>query len=150
MVTSVGIFFVGSSNRILLGHPTYSSDGDGFWTIPKGKMNEGETQEQTAKREFFEETGLSIDVFPDGTLEYLDVEEYRHKKKRIAAFVFKTKLLTPTPVCVSFLEHKGETIPEIDRFMWASYDEAILKLHYAQVEILKRHKSKFELPINSI
>lgn len=144
MVISVGIFFVNADNKILIGHPTYSSDGEGFWTIPKGKMDAGETEEQTAKREFFEETSLTIDGFPDGTLDYLGREEYRHKKKTIAAFVFKTLLVPPQPVCVSFLERNGETIPEIDRFHWATYEEAVKALHYAQSAILVRNKAKFD------
>lgn len=146
MVTSVGIFFVNADNRILIGHPTYSSDGSGFWTIPKGKMDEGETEEQTAKREFFEESGFVIDGFPDGTLEHLGSAEYKHKKKRIVAFYFKTNMVPPRPVCLSYLDHNGERIPEIDRFMWVTYTEALEKLHYAQVEILKQHKDKFDVP----
>ena len=143
MVTSVGIFFVTSDNRILIGHPTYSSDGAGFWTIPKGKMDEGETEEQTAKREFFEESGLTIDGFPDGTLEYLGDEEYRHKKKRLVAFYFKTLMVPPRPICVSYLEKDGKQIPEIDRFQWVTYDEAVKLLHYTQAAILLRNKEKF-------
>lgn len=146
MVTSVGIFFVNDANRILIGHPTHSSDGTGFWTIPKGKMDEGETQEQTAKREFFEESGLSIDGFPDGTLEYLGKEVYRHKKKQIAIFYFRTEMYVPEPVCMSFLEKDGKRFPEIDRFRWVSFDEAVKLLHYAQSAILQRNKERFDAP----
>lgn len=32
----------------------------GFWAFPKGHAEEGETPEQTAKRELYEETGLHV------------------------------------------------------------------------------------------
>lgn len=145
MITSVGIFFVNSDNRILIGHPTHSSDGAGFCTIPKGKQEPGESLEETAKREFFEESSIVIDAFPDGTLEYLDTEVYVHKKKRIVAYVFKTKLeVKPYPTCISFIERDGERFPEIDRFYWCKYDEAVKMLHYTQRAILERHKEKFQ------
>ena len=38
----------------------YGSDGDIFWTFPKGHPEEGELPEEAAKREFFEETGLPL------------------------------------------------------------------------------------------
>lgn len=145
MVTSVGIFFVNDANKILIGHPTHSSDGSGFWTIPKGKMDEGETEEQTAKREFFEESGLSIDGFPDGVLEYVGQEVYRHKKKKIVTYHFKTEMYVPEPVCMSFLEKNGEQIPEIDRFRWVTFDEAVKLLHYAQSAILQRNQERFNV-----
>lgn len=145
ITTSVGIFFVNSENRILVGHPTNSADGTGFCTIPKGKQEPGESLEDTAKREFFEESSIVIDAFPDGTLEYLDEEVYVHKKKRIVTYYFKTNLkVDPYPVCTSFLEVNGKRIPEIDRFYWCKYDEAVKMVHYTQRAILERHKDKFK------
>ncbi len=41
-------------------------DADGHWGFPKGHVEEGETEEQTAKREILEETGLVADTFTDG------------------------------------------------------------------------------------
>ena len=36
------------------------SKSNGDWGFPKGHMENGETEEQTAKREVFEETGLKV------------------------------------------------------------------------------------------
>jgi predicted NUDIX family NTP pyrophosphohydrolase len=145
ITTSCGIFFVNGDNRILVGHPTNSQYGVGVCTIPKGKQEPGETLEETAKREFFEESGILIDAFPDGTLEYLDQEVYVHKKKRIVAFYFKTNLeVNPYPVCNSFIEKDGKRFPEIDRFYWCKYIEAVKLVHYTQRAILERHKEKFK------
>ena len=39
-------------------------DGKDRWTIPKGHIEEGETAEETAKREIFEEAGLgTVELF---------------------------------------------------------------------------------------
>lgn len=37
----------------------------GYWGLPKGKLEEGETPRQAALREIHEETGLSVELFPD-------------------------------------------------------------------------------------
>jgi 8-oxo-(d)GTP phosphatase len=57
--------------RIALVHrPRYDD-----WTFPKGKLQPGETDEQTAIREVEEETGLRCDLGLDlGTVEYRDGE----------------------------------------------------------------------------
>ncbi len=53
------------------------------WSIPKGGMELGETPEQTARREVWEETGITFgsDVIPVG---YVD---YKKEQKRLHAFV---------------------------------------------------------------
>ena len=47
---------ISQNNKILL-----IRQMSGMWGFPKGHVEEGETEEQTAKREVKEETGLSID-----------------------------------------------------------------------------------------
>ncbi|MEG2928979.1 MAG: NUDIX domain-containing protein [Oscillospiraceae bacterium] len=34
----------------------------GHWSFPKGHVEEGETEEETAKREIMEETGIAVDI----------------------------------------------------------------------------------------
>ena len=58
----------------------------GFWSFPKGHMESGETELQTAIREVKEET--NIDVIPDENKRY--VEEYMMEngnKKQVVYFV---------------------------------------------------------------
>ncbi|MBQ7794764.1 MAG: NUDIX domain-containing protein [Clostridia bacterium] len=38
----------------------------GHWGFPKGHVEEGETEQQTAKREILEETGIVADSFSEG------------------------------------------------------------------------------------
>jgi ADP-ribose pyrophosphatase YjhB (NUDIX family) len=44
-----------------------------YWALPKGHCEQGETFEETAKREVFEESGLNISIINKlGVLEYFD------------------------------------------------------------------------------
>jgi 8-oxo-dGTP diphosphatase len=133
---SAGIFLVSDDNHILIGHPTGS---DGYcWTIPKGRIEKGETIIEAAVRETLEETSFSI---PDEFISYsLKRVKYRNRRKYLNAIVilerdnthigrFKKKSLK----CNSF---HGHGIPEIDDFMWATIKQARRMLHYTQVGCL--------------
>ena len=43
------------------GGPFWAKKDFGAWSLPKGQIDEGEDPLQTAKREFTEETGFTID-----------------------------------------------------------------------------------------
>lgn len=53
-----GALIVDELGRVLLQKRTFPSE---TWGIPGGMMELGESTEETAKREIFEETGLTID-----------------------------------------------------------------------------------------
>lgn len=72
-----------SDEKVLLVRQT-----KGHWSFPKGHMENGETEIQTAIREVKEET--NIDVIPNGNKRY--VEEYMMEngnKKQVVYFVAK-------------------------------------------------------------
>jgi 8-oxo-dGTP diphosphatase len=70
----VGVLVV-RDGKVLMGRRT-SQHGHGTWSPPGGKMEPGETPEETARRELVEETGLvgavprvvaeTVDSFPSG------------------------------------------------------------------------------------
>jgi 8-oxo-dGTP pyrophosphatase MutT (NUDIX family) len=53
---SAGGIVIGDGGTIAL---VQSKHGDGSWLFPKGHVEEGETLEETARREILEETGLT-------------------------------------------------------------------------------------------
>jgi 8-oxo-dGTP pyrophosphatase MutT (NUDIX family) len=54
IVAGAAIVVLNKQNQVLLGRRT----DNGFWSPPAGSMELGESLEQTARRELFEETGL--------------------------------------------------------------------------------------------
>ena len=43
------------------GGPFWAKKDLGAWSMPKGEIDDGEDEEQAARREFMEETGFSLD-----------------------------------------------------------------------------------------
>ncbi|MFB9757254.1 NUDIX hydrolase [Ectobacillus funiculus] len=56
ILTAAGVILLDAEGRILLQHRTDTND----WGLPGGFMEIGETIEDTARREIFEETGLTV------------------------------------------------------------------------------------------
>ncbi|MBE6943226.1 MAG: NUDIX domain-containing protein [Ruminococcaceae bacterium] len=86
------------------------------WSFPKGHMEAGETETQTALRELFEETGLTAHLIPGKRV----VSEYD-----IPPFTRKQVVLFFGEVC-------GDVTPqeaEIVRYKWAAAEELPNYLH---------------------
>ena len=86
------------------------------WTLPKGKLQPGETLEEAALREVREETGLSCElVRPVGQTAYLD----RHGRDKVVHYWVMRPL-------------RGGFRPtrEVDGLRWLLVDEALSVLSY--------------------
>ena len=92
--------------------------GEVQWVAPKGQMEQGETAEETAKREVIEETGLRVSE----TLGLLGSQKYNfkqpdgsHNEKIVDWFLFRVE--RPNTLALNkeegFLEHK-----------WLPFEEA--------------------------
>ena len=76
--------------KYLLIHKAKGKFGGGFWNGPGGKIEAGESGEEAAKREVFEETGLQISNLQEaGKLEFY----FGHGKQKPdwTAVVYRTK-----------------------------------------------------------
>jgi len=86
------------------------------WTLPKGKLNDGETPEQGALREVREETGMRCEIVrPAGCTAYID----RQGRDKIVCYW----LMRPI---------EGEFRPgeEVDALLWLTVQQAIEQLSY--------------------
>jgi 8-oxo-dGTP pyrophosphatase MutT (NUDIX family) len=138
-VVAAGIFLVNKNNNVLICHPTnHPMD---FWSIPKGKIEDGESLLECALRETFEET--NIDLRKCGNIIKLDPVSYRHGKKILHPFLiweplnqevdwygFDIRCLTHVP------EDRGG-FPEMDQYKWVDFNEAKKLLHYVQAECIE-------------
>ena len=100
---------------LLLNYPT------GHWDFVKGKIEQGETEHDTARRETREETGISDIEFIEGFEENINYNfqfEGELIDKEVVFFLAKTKT---EAVKVSH-EHLD--------YIWLDYDNAIKKITY--------------------
>jgi len=133
-----GLFII-HNGRFLIAHPT--NGGISTWSIPKGLKDEGETYEQAAIRETFEETNIDITRYP-GERRYVGQAIYPTKRKVLHAFVQVLPQLPSEELkCHTFVN--GE-FPECDDYRWVTYDEGMLLLPHATRVLLVRIKDKLE------
>ena len=75
-----------SDGRVLLAERTRRQVAAGFWELPGGKIEPGETPAQAAARELQEETGLT----PEGVTPWLSYE-HQFPSKRLRLHFFRTR-----------------------------------------------------------
>jgi len=104
---------------------------DGLWGLPKGTPIEGESLEQTARREVTEETGLQVEIErPIGAIEYwfTRIEQGVRFHKIVHHYLMK-------PVGGGFEQHDHE----YDMVEWCPADAAVERLTYRnEAELLRR------------
>lgn len=86
----------------------------GHWAFPKGHVEKGETEEQTALREILEETGLSVKL----DNRYRQIVSYSPKKDVIKDVVY----------FVAHADADSETTPqaeEISQIKWVDADASV-------------------------
>ena len=107
---------------LLLHYPTGKRTKREYWDFPKGHLEKGETEKQTALREVQEETGLReiafVPEFKERIQYYFRVEE-KTIFKTVVFFLASTK---KKKVRISF-EHEG--------FVWLPFEKAMKKLKFA-------------------
>ncbi|GIU69642.1 MAG: diadenosine 5'5'''-P1,P4-tetraphosphate pyrophosphohydrolase [Candidatus Woesearchaeota archaeon] len=85
----------------------------GHWDFPKGHIEPGETEQDTAKREVFEETGIKFE-FLQGFKEKINYKMWNGIEKEVIFFVGQCKNSDIK------IDHK-----ELKEAKWMTYDEAI-------------------------
>lgn len=88
------------------------------WGFPKGHIEAGETDEDTAKREVLEETGIHIKIFPE--FKYKSEYTIRGKIEK-AVLIF----LATTDDIQTVIQPE-----EIEDYIWLAYDNALSTLNY--------------------
>jgi predicted NUDIX family NTP pyrophosphohydrolase len=120
------------------GGPFWAKKDEGAWSIPKGLADEGENLLEAAKREFLEETGVTVEG------EFLDLGAHKQPGgKTVVAWAcegdFDPAALTSNMFSLEWPPRSGKTaeFPEVDRAAWFSVDEALMKINKGQKPIVE-------------
>jgi 8-oxo-dGTP diphosphatase len=111
-IRAAGGVVVRDDGRIAVVHrPRYND-----WSLPKGKLEPGETWEQAALREVEEETGLRTRLE-----EELEPAHYLSKGRPKTVRWWRMSLVD---------EHGSEPDDEVDELRWLTSEEAVALLSY--------------------
>ena len=115
--------------KFVLLKPTKSRN----WSSPKGRMEKGETEEETARREIFEETGLKNLVFHPTfrkVNKYTMMREHGPIERHVIFFLAESK--------------SGDVVlsDEHSAFEWLSFEASIHRVHFPALKAILFWASK--------
>ncbi len=129
------------------GGPFFKKKDEGFWTVPKGEIEEGEHRLESAEREFKEETGIN----PSGP--YHELGTVKQKNGKIVhCWAFQGEWneeegIHSNLVPVVWPPKSGKIIkvPEVDKGAWYDKFTALKKINEAQADFIHRLMLKLNL-----
>lgn len=127
------------------GGPFYKNKDDGVWSIPKGEVQEGESELlDVAKREFKEETGIT----PTG--DFLELGSVVQKGgKEVFAWAFEKDWSGEFKSNTFEMEWppksgRLQAFPEVDKGEYFNLEAAKIKMNQAQAEFINRLQRAIE------
>lgn len=121
------------------GGPFWQAKDEGAWSIPKGEFAAGDDPLEVAKREFQEETGLTV----EGSVVPLEPIKQRGGKT-VHAWLVEADVdashIASNMFTIEWPPGSGklQEFPEVDRAGWFSLEAAMQKINEGQRELLKQ------------
>ena len=144
-VQSAGVLLyrrVGEALEVLLVHPGgpfWARKDEGAWSIPKGEFDAPEPAADAARREFAEETGVTLNG------EFVALAPVRQPSGKIVHAFAVAGNLDPGSIASNTFElewpprsGRMQTFAEVDRVGWFTLTAARNKMLAAQVAFLER------------
>ncbi len=132
MEISAGLLII-QQNRILLAHPT-NAPWYGTYTIPKGKLKDGETFIDAAIRETEEEIGIKIDIKDIKNKKKPNVIEYTNEKGKVYKVLYY--FIVEPKVEIVINKNKLQK-KEVDWAGFVDKDEALSRIFWRYEEMIK-------------
>ena len=136
----------GGALEVLLGHPGgpyFARKDAGYWSIPKGEVDDGEDDlRDVALREFAEETGHPLDVSHDALIPLGEIVQ--KGGKTVVAWAVEGDLdpaaAQSNTFALEWPPRSGQMIdvPEIDRVAWCDPEGARYLVKPTQIPLLER------------
>jgi predicted NUDIX family NTP pyrophosphohydrolase len=144
------LLFRGSTHLELFlvhpGGPFWARKDDGAWSLPKGEYSDPERPLEAAKREFQEETGITVDG------DFLPLGELRQPGGKLITAWALEKDVDPNLVesnlfSMEWPPKSGKTqqFPEVDRAAWFPISQARTKLLKGQLAFINRLTKKLNV-----
>ena len=138
LVRSAGLlpYRLSEQLEVLIAHPGgpfFARRDNGWWSIVKGIVEPGETLEETAAREFTEETGWEAPPPP-----WIPLGETTLKSRKVVTAWAVEADIDPATLVPGTFQMGGRRYPEIDRVEWVGPDLARIKLNAAQAVFIDR------------
>ena len=111
-----------------VGHP--GGKPENLWGMLKGQHETGESYDETALREFKEESGVDLSGYKDRMVFLGKITQSRHKD--VIAYALRVDdigMIDPDGCSSNMAD--GCPWPEIDEYGWKTYDELRGKIHPA-------------------
>lgn len=143
-----GFFIIRKDKKLLICHPTNRKPNT--YSIPKGRVDDGELFIETAFRETYEEANLDLNGSTDFTIYPLNSVKYKNKKKILYPFLLlennnsKFDWDSVELKCNSNVPEEIGGFPEMDGYKWVTLDEAEKLIHETQVRCLPKIKEIIE------
>ena len=119
MEKSCGVVLLNSNKVLLLQHPDTTTSG--HWDFPKGHVEKGEDELQTALRELKEETDIDNIKIVDDFNHHISYTFFRDNETILKEVIFFLGITNQEKVSISS-EHQ--------KFVWLQYESAYERLTY--------------------
>ncbi|MGI0080049.1 MAG: bis(5'-nucleosyl)-tetraphosphatase [Nitrososphaerales archaeon] len=106
----------------------------GHWDFPKGAVERGETEQEAARREILEETGIKVDKFISNFRKKIEYHYRRSDGLSHKQVVFFLARAERDDVKISF-EHSG--------FEWLTYEQSARRLTFENARNVLREANEF-------